>query len=229
MNVRRSVPNAKTITATRARTNPACPLDLPQRIRTIGGENPPSADGGGSCRAPHAQPSESPMEALEHYVREGEIEEQQGRLDFLKRYYGYFGFGEPHREIQQAQERVNAMQQRQDSRPKEQSTPSLSVEAALYHITITDSGRLECTPHWLLSMEETAQLLGIGRTLLWELSKQDDFPVFHIQRRAFVRVESLLAWIRLKEHPEAEPPTSVIASPKRKQAPKTETKRRRTT
>ena len=169
------------------------------------------------------------LEALEYYVREGEIEEQQGRLDFLKRYYGYFGFGEPHREIQQAQERLNAMQQWQGSPPKEQDTPSISIEAALYSITITNSGRLECTPRWLLSMKETAQLLGISRTMLWELSKQDDFPIFHIQRRAFVRVESLLAWIRLKERPASDPLANIEASSKRKKAPKTGAKRRPTT
>ena len=39
------------------------------------------------------------LEALEHSVRESEIEEQQERLDALKRYYGSFGFGELHREI----------------------------------------------------------------------------------------------------------------------------------
>jgi len=47
--------------------------------------------------------------ALEHYVREREIEEQQDLLYFLERYYGSFRFGDPHPEIQRAQERLNAM------------------------------------------------------------------------------------------------------------------------
>jgi Helix-turn-helix domain len=33
------------------------------------------------------------LEALEYYVREHEIEEQQNRLEGLKRYYGSFGLG----------------------------------------------------------------------------------------------------------------------------------------
>ncbi|HET8852614.1 MAG TPA: helix-turn-helix domain-containing protein, partial [Ktedonobacteraceae bacterium] len=144
------------------------------------------------------------LEALEHYIRECEIEEQQERLSFLERYYGHFGFGKPHPEIQRAQERLNGMQQGQHKPlPEEQAAP-ISIEAALYHITITEAGRLECTPRWLLSLPEVAQLLGISRSTIWVLSKQDDFPIFHINRRACIRVESLLNWIRTKEHPELE-------------------------
>jgi predicted DNA-binding transcriptional regulator AlpA len=53
-------------------------------------------------------------------------------------------------------------------------------------------------------MEETSQLLGISRAILWALAKQGDFPLFYIQKRVFVRIESLLEWIHMKEHPEAE-------------------------
>lgn len=75
----------------------------------------------------------------------------------------------------------------------------------------TESGRLECTPRWLLSMSEVAQLLGISRTLLWELAKEEDFPSIRLHTRQYVRVEALLAWIRAKEHPERAQatPTSV--------------------
>lgn len=86
----------------------------------------------------------------------------------------------------------------------------------LYAITITQSGQLECTPRWLLSMEETAQLLGVSRTMIWELSKHDDFPSFRIGRRVCIRVASLLAWISLKEQPEREPPVTPSAASKKK-------------
>jgi hypothetical protein len=64
-------------------------------------------------------------------------------------------------------------------------------------------------------MEETSQLLGIRRATLWILAKQGDFPLFHIQKRVFVCVKSLLEWIRMKEHPEAERSTTVMASQKK--------------
>ncbi|SRR6266487_6164330 len=35
------------------------------------------------------------LHALEYLAREREMEEQQAFLDFLKRYYGYFGYGDP--------------------------------------------------------------------------------------------------------------------------------------
>jgi excisionase family DNA binding protein len=144
------------------------------------------------------------LHALEHFVYEHEIEEQQALLDFLKRYYGYFGYGDPHLEIRRTQERLDAMHRWQGNASRQgQDTPPVSMPAALYHITITEAGRLECTPRWLLSLGEAAQLLGVSRGTLWVLSKQDDFPVFHIGRRAFVSVDSLLAWIRAKEHPGA--------------------------
>ncbi|GER86529.1 hypothetical protein KDW_06910 [Dictyobacter vulcani] len=100
------------------------------------------------------------------------------------------------------------------------------IEAALYHITITESGRLECTPRWLLSMSEVAQLLGISRSFLWELAKEEGFPSFHIHNRQYVRIESLLAWIRTKEHPESEQSTPVPKTQKKKRSQKTETKSR---
>jgi len=99
--------------------------------------------------------------------------------------------------------------------------------AVLYYITITQSGRLECTPRWLLSMREVTQLLGLSRSTLWELSKQGDFPDFHIGRRMFVDVEALLAWIRAKEHPEREQSSTLPASSKNKTSAKTTTKNRR--
>ncbi len=95
------------------------------------------------------------LHALEHFAREREMEEQQALLDFLKRYYGYFGYGDPHPEIRRVQERLNAMQRRQGQiTPPEQSTVPVSIPAVLYSITITEAGRLECTPRWLLSMQE---------------------------------------------------------------------------
>lgn len=155
-----------------------------------------------------------------------EIEEQQDLLSFLERYYGSFRFGNPRPEIQRAQERLNAMQQLQGQAPAK-GQESVSIEAALYHITITESGRLECTPRWLLSMAEVAQLLGISRTFLWELTKEEDFPSISLHTRQYVRVESLLAWIRAKEHPERKPATPAPVAQKRKSSPKTETKSRR--
>lgn len=167
------------------------------------------------------------LDSLKQYLYEREREEQEDRLYALKRYYGYFGWGEPYPEIQRDQERLDIMQRRQGDHPVQQrqgKTP-VAIEAALYHIAITEAGRLECTPRWLLSMQETAQLLGISRATLWQLSKQEDFPVFHINRRTFVRVESLLAWIQAKEHPKLLASTTTPS--KRKQSPKTKSKKQR--
>ena len=166
------------------------------------------------------------LDALEHYIREREIEEQQDLLDFLERYYGSFRCGDPHPEIQRARERVNAMQHLQGQIPAE-AQGSISIEAALYHITITESGRLECTPRWLLSMAEVAQLLGISRTFLWELAKEEDFPAIRLHHRQYVRVEALLAWIRAKELPERAQATPRPAAKKGKRSPKMEIKNRR--
>lgn len=164
------------------------------------------------------------LDALEHYIREREIEEQQDFLFALERYYGYFRFGDPHPEIRRAQERLNAMQQQQ-GQPPSKGQEGVAIEAALYHLTITEAGRVECSPRWLLSMQEAAQLLGTSRSTLWALAKQGDFPTFHINKRTFVRVESLLEWIRKKEHPE-EPSMLTVATQKRKRSAKTETKGR---
>ena len=166
------------------------------------------------------------LDALELYIREREIEEQQDLLLFLERYYGSFRFGDPHPEIQRAQERLNAMQRLQGQASSEEQE-RVPVEAALYHITITESGRLECTPRWLLSMQEVAELLGISRTFLWALSKEEGFPSFHLHNRQYVRVESLLAWIRAKEHPEHEQLVSPRTKQQKKKSPKAETKSRR--
>jgi hypothetical protein len=166
------------------------------------------------------------LDALEHYIREREIEEQQDLLYFLERYYGYFRLGDPHPEIQRAQERLNAMQQLQGQTPPK-GQERVSIEAALYHITITESGRLECNPRWLLSMSEVAQLLGISRSFLWELAKEEGFPSLYLHNRQYVRVEALLAWLRAKEHPEREQSTPTLAAQKRKRTSKTETKSRR--
>jgi predicted DNA-binding transcriptional regulator AlpA len=166
------------------------------------------------------------LHALEHVAREREMEEQQALLDLLKRYYGFFGSGDPHPEIQRTQERLNAMQRRQGHAvPPEQSKVPVSIPAALYSITITEAGRLECTPRWLLSMQEVTQLLGLSRATLWILSKQDNFPVFHVGRRALVSVDSLLAWIRAKEQPEREQPSTLPASSKAKTSAKTAAKK----
>jgi excisionase family DNA binding protein len=166
------------------------------------------------------------LDAMEDYIREREIEEQETFLYALERYYGYFRFGDPHPEIRRAQKRLEAMQKRKGQRSSEGQEGGV-IEAALYHITITEAGRLECSPQWLLSMQEAAQLLGISRTMLWELAKHDDFPLFHINRRAFVRVTSLLEWIRKKEHPEREPLPPARGAQNRKRSVKTETKSRR--
>lgn len=166
------------------------------------------------------------LDALEHYIREREIEEQQELLSFLERYYGSFRFGDPHPEIQRARERLNAMQQLQGQVPAK-GQGGVAIESALYHITITESGRLECTPRWLLSMSEVAQLLGISRTFLWKLAKEEDFPSIRLHHRQYVRVEALLAWIRAKEHPERAQATPTSAAQRRKGSTKTETKNRR--
>ncbi len=166
------------------------------------------------------------LDALEDYIREREIEEQENFLYALERYYGYFRFGDPHPEIRRAQERLEAMQKRQGQAPPK-GQEGVAIEAALYYITITEAGRLECSPRWLLSMQEAAQLLGTGRSTLWALSKQGDFPAFHINGRIFVRVQSLLEWIRKKEHPEREPVPPARGSQNRKRSAKTETKSRR--
>jgi predicted DNA-binding transcriptional regulator AlpA len=164
------------------------------------------------------------LDALEHYIREREIEEQQDLLYFLERYYWAFRFGDPHPEVKRAQERLDAMQRLQGQVPSK-GQGNIPLEAALYRITVTESGRLECTPHWLLNMEEAAQLLGVSRTLLWELMKEEDFPSFCIHRRRYIRAQALLDWIRAKEQPEHT--TSTATSQKRKRAPKTEKKSQR--
>src|SRR5947209_1057126 len=69
------------------------------------------------------------LDALEHYIREREIEEQQDLLSFLERYYGSFRFGDPHPEIQRAQERLNAMQHLQGQIPAK-GQERVSIEAA---------------------------------------------------------------------------------------------------
>ncbi|HEU5377041.1 MAG TPA: helix-turn-helix domain-containing protein [Ktedonobacteraceae bacterium] len=168
------------------------------------------------------------LDALEHYIREREIEEQQDLLSFLEGYYRYYPFfhREPHPEVKQAQERLNAMQELQGQAPPK-GQERVHIEAALYHITITEAGRLECTPRWLLSVSEAAELLGISRTSLYKLAKEGDFPMFHLNRRQYVRAESLLDWIRAKEHPERVPSVPMTAAQKRKKSPKTETKNRR--
>ena len=71
------------------------------------------------------------------------------------------------------------------------------------------------------------QLLGLSRSTPWELSKQGDFPAFHIGRRMFVGVEALLIWIRAKEHPERDRSPTLPASSKNKTSAKTATKNRR--
>ena len=145
------------------------------------------------------------LHALEHFAREREMEEQQALLDFLKRYYGSFGSGDPHPEIQRAQERLNAMQRRQGQvTAPERDTGPVSIPAALYSITITEAGWLECTPRWLLSIQEVTRLLGLSRNTLWTLPKEADFPVFPLGRRVLVDVDSLLTWIRAQEQPERE-------------------------
>lgn len=128
------------------------------------------------------------LDALEHYIREREIEEQQDLLSFLERYYGYYPFfnRDPHPEVKRTQERLNAMQELQGQVPKK-GQEKVSIEAALYHITITEAGRLECTPRWLLSMSEAAQLLGISRTSLYALAKEDDFPSIRLQSHQYIR------------------------------------------
>jgi excisionase family DNA binding protein len=167
------------------------------------------------------------LEALEYYIREREIEEQHDLLSALEGYYRSYPFfnREPHPEVKRAQERLNAMQELQGQTPPK-GQEKVSIEAALYHIMITEAGRLECTPRWLLSVSEAAELLGISRTSLYKLAKEDDFPFFHLNRRQYVRAESLLVWIRAKEHPERVPSVPTTATQKRKRSPKTETKSR---
>lgn len=167
------------------------------------------------------------LDALELYIREREMEEQQDSLFFLERYYHPFAFynRDPHPEVKRAQERLSAMQELQ-GQPPSKGQEKVSIEAALYSISVTEGGRLECTPRWLLSMTEAAQLLGISRAFLYNLAKEEDFPSFRLGHHQCVRAESLLAWIRAKEHPERV--SSVSASTtQRKKSPKAEAKSRR--
>ena len=147
-------------------------------------------------------------------------------LSFLERYYGYFPFGDPHPKIKRAQERLNAMEQLQ-GQLLAKGQPKVLVEAALYQITITEGGRLECAPRWFLTLSEVAQLLGISRAFLYGLLKEGDFPVLHLHNKQYVRVESLLVWIYAKEHLEREQAKLASASAKRKRSSNIKAKSRR--
>lgn len=46
-----------------------------------------------------------------------------------------------------------------------------------------------------LTVEETAQLLGLGRTAAYEAARRGDFPTRRLGRRVVVPVPALRAWL----------------------------------
>lgn len=46
-----------------------------------------------------------------------------------------------------------------------------------------------------LTIEETAALLGLGRTAAYEAARRGDFPTRRLGRRLIVPVPALLAWL----------------------------------
>ncbi|MEK6272847.1 MAG: helix-turn-helix domain-containing protein [Actinomycetota bacterium] len=46
-----------------------------------------------------------------------------------------------------------------------------------------------------LTIEQTAQLLGLGRTAAYEAARRDEFPTRRLGRRLVVPVPALLAWL----------------------------------
>jgi len=47
----------------------------------------------------------------------------------------------------------------------------------------------------MLSVNEAAKYLGIGRTLAYQLSRSEGFPVLKIGKRVLVSFEGLKAWV----------------------------------
>lgn len=50
----------------------------------------------------------------------------------------------------------------------------------------------------MLSVGEAGKYLGIGRTLAYQLSRSEGFPVLTIGKRVLVSVEGLKSWINKK-------------------------------
>ena len=50
----------------------------------------------------------------------------------------------------------------------------------------------------MLNINEVANVLGIGLTKAYELSRRKDFPAFNIGTRKLVPREKFLAWIELQ-------------------------------
>lgn len=48
-----------------------------------------------------------------------------------------------------------------------------------------------------LTVEETAEQLGISRALAYRLIHKDDFPVLRLGRRVVIPIDELNNWIRL--------------------------------
>ena len=49
--------------------------------------------------------------------------------------------------------------------------------------------------HATLTIEQTAQLLGLGRTAAYEAARRGEFPTRRIGRRLVVPVPALLGWL----------------------------------
>jgi excisionase family DNA binding protein len=50
----------------------------------------------------------------------------------------------------------------------------------------------------MLSVNEAAKYLGIGRTLAYQLSRSEGFPILTIGKRVLVPIEGLKAWVNKK-------------------------------
>jgi len=51
------------------------------------------------------------------------------------------------------------------------------------------------SPRLLLSVEETAEACGIGRTTVYELVKRGDLELVHIGKRSLVPIDSLERYV----------------------------------
>jgi excisionase family DNA binding protein len=52
--------------------------------------------------------------------------------------------------------------------------------------------------HATITVEQTAQLLGLGRTAAYEAARRGDFPTRRLGRRLVVPVPALLAWLEVQ-------------------------------
>ena len=62
----------------------------------------------------------------------------------------------------------------------------------------------EIGPRLLLRVPEAAQLLGIGRSTLYELIAAGEIPVVHVGRAVRVRADAVKAWVERQQPVEVE-------------------------